>query len=752
VADNQIWSILEDKKKNIWIGTEKGVSCFDGKSFTTYTTAQGLAHNVVVSILEDKNGDIWFGTFGGGVSRYDGKSFYTYSTTQGLADNVVRSMLADSKGNIWFGTYEGGVSCYNGKTFSTYTTANNSVYGIVEDKKGEIWIGTYGGGVSCFDGKSFKTYTTKEGLSHNAVLSILEDKHGNFWFGTAGGGVSYFDGVSFKTFTSEQGLSDNFVSQIIEDDSGRIFFGTNLGISVIVGWNNETPLFEIYNMSTGYPVKDINTGQNTMLMDSKGSIWAATGDNIAALVHFDYKTVKKDTTPPNIVIQNIRINEENMCWYSILDQKAKIDSATISQQEAMTLGKPLSQQTRDKLRLQYSNIRFDSISRYYPLPYNLILPFKNNHVTFEFAAIETSRPNMVKYQYYLEGYDNKWSPVTNKSNAVYGNILEGTYTFWLKAQSPDGIWSEPISYQLEVLPPWHRSIWAYLSYLLLSILIVYILIYLNSKRLKTANIQLEKIVQERTYEIAQQNEELEAQTEEIQKQAEVLSEANATKDKFFSIIAHDLKNPFNSIIGHSDLLVQGMEHFSIDDIHRIATRINESAHQTYMLLENLLDWSMLQRGKITPNPEFCNLKTIILEVLSQNIEQATAKSISIRNKIDIDILVFCDENMTKTILRNLISNAIKFTKTGGAVSMQYQDRGSMIEVSINDTGVGISAKNLPNLFRIDRNITTIGTNKEQGTGLGLILCKELVTKQGGTIGVKSEVGKGTTVYFTLPKD
>ncbi len=242
---------------------------------------------------------------------------------------------------------------------------------------------------------------------------------------------------------------------------------------------------------------------------------------------------------------------------------------------------------------------------------------------------------------------------------------------------------------------------------------------------------------------------VEERTKKIELQNDELLELNATKDKFFSIIAHDLKSPFNTILGFSEILVNDVENFRKEEIKEYASNIHSSANQTLALLENLLDWARLQRGLIIPNLKRQDLKTIAADVCLFSNEIAKHKNISIINTITSDCFANCDIDMTKTVLRNLISNAIKFTNKNGSVSINAQIKGSFIEIQIKDTGIGIQADIIPHLFKIDKNISTHGTADESGTGLGLLLCKELIEKQGGTIWVTSEIGKGSSFYFTL---
>jgi PAS domain S-box-containing protein len=237
---------------------------------------------------------------------------------------------------------------------------------------------------------------------------------------------------------------------------------------------------------------------------------------------------------------------------------------------------------------------------------------------------------------------------------------------------------------------------------------------------------------------------------QIQHKNNELEDLNATKDKFFSIIAHDLKSPFNTIVGFSDLLNSNIDNYSKDNIKLFSNAINSSAKQTYKLLDNLLDWSRLQRGKIFLSIQPYNFKAIVDEIILFNNEQAFKKGLSIRNNILSNDPILCDLETTKTILRNIISNAIKFTNKDGIVEINLVERGDSFEIQVSDTGVGIQHSKLPFLFTIEQDVSTCGTANETGTGLGLLLCKELVEKQGGRIWVESIVGKGSTFYFTIP--
>ena len=238
--------------------------------------------------------------------------------------------------------------------------------------------------------------------------------------------------------------------------------------------------------------------------------------------------------------------------------------------------------------------------------------------------------------------------------------------------------------------------------------------------------------------------------QEVKLKNEELSELNAQKDRFFSIIAHDLKSPFNSIMGFSEILVGQINENDYDGIKRYAEIILESSQRAMDLLMNLMDWTRAQTGRMEFNPEYFEIIDLIDENILLFDGIAAQKGITINRILPPKIPVFADKEMLNTVCRNLISNAIKFTKPEGEIFISAIEKQTEIMVSVSDNGVGISKTNIGKLFRIDQNYTTSGTNREQGTGLGLLLCKEFVEKHGGQIRVDSLEGIGSTFSFTLP--
>ncbi|TND01226.1 MAG: Adenylate cyclase [Bacteroidetes bacterium] len=539
LVNNQVLSINEDESGNIWFGTFHGLSRYDGKSFTNFTVGQGLANNSVLCVHEDKKGKFWIGTYGGGVSCYDGNSFTNISVPQGLPFTVVYSILEDKSGNFWFGTGGYGVARYDGKTFTHFTTRqglpNNTVRCMREDKQGNIWFGTEGG-VCRYDGKSFLTLSTDQGLVNNTVYNIIEDSGGNFWIGTSGGlselTKKQLDEINaikteaagtknavrtepfFENFTTKDGLPDNNVTQILPVGENKLYLGTNLGVCELL-YDSKANAGEknwmagrIFNSVNGYPVKDVNFGLNGLFRDRHGIIWIATGSDKTALVRFDPAALN-ESPKPVLVINKIKINNEDVCWNDLLPAPAGMDSTRTAETTAElvgTFGKQLSAAEREAMKKKFKGIGMDGVAPWYPVPQNLVLPYKNNNISFDFNAVETGRNFAVMYQYMLEGYDRDWSPPSARATASFGNIYEGAYTFKLRAKNPDGVWGEPLNYSFTVLPPWWRTWWMYTLDLLLVISLIGGYIKWRERKLKKEKMALQEKVNIATKEIREEKE------------------------------------------------------------------------------------------------------------------------------------------------------------------------------------------------------------------------------------------------------
>ena len=246
--------------------------------------------------------------------------------------------------------------------------------------------------------------------------------------------------------------------------------------------------------------------------------------------------------------------------------------------------------------------------------------------------------------------------------------------------------------------------------------------------------------------------ELQAVNERLSESERNLKELNASKDKFFSIISHDLKSPYQGLLSILDLLIRDYDNLDDEEKKDIFIKIRNSSQRTYNLLDNLLQWSRIQTGKAKYNPEKINLLKVSSDIIDLFCDSSIVKGIAIKNLISEDIFLFADPNMIHLIIRNLLSNAIKFSYPYNEIILSALELDGHVEISVRDFGVGIEAEKAENLFRIDVQNSTMGTARETGTGLGLVLCKDMVTIHKGTIWSKSEKGKGSTFSFTIPME
>ncbi|MCS7052207.1 MAG: ATP-binding protein [Ignavibacterium sp.] len=239
--------------------------------------------------------------------------------------------------------------------------------------------------------------------------------------------------------------------------------------------------------------------------------------------------------------------------------------------------------------------------------------------------------------------------------------------------------------------------------------------------------------------------------EELKKVTKDLEEANREKDKFFSLIAHDLRTPLIGLAGYAEILANDIDELSKEEIRNYSNNIVEISKQAIKFLSNLLEWSRLQTGRIQYNPSDVSIYLLVQSIFQLLKSNAERKNITLNNFVNPEHIVYADENMIYSVLNNLISNAIKFTNSGGEITVASQLVEDKIVTSVKDNGIGMTEEQITNLFTLNKSFTSLGTAKEKGTGLGIILCKDFISKNFGKLWVESKEGEGTTFYFSLPK-
>jgi signal transduction histidine kinase/ligand-binding sensor domain-containing protein len=724
LSNSRVMSILKDSCNLIWIGTFGGYVTVIGnpdsddgeKWHSLFGPDQGLNSTRVYSIYEQRKGRIWFGTDGGGVVLFDGNRTTTYTKDQGLADNTIRVVSKSSGGGIWIGTYGGGVSLFEDDHFTNFTTSSgltsNNILSIFEDSNGVVWFGTDGGGLISYDKKSFTHFTVKDGFYSNTVYSIIEDNEGNIWFGTGGEGVIKYDGQKFTKIGTEEGLNNGYVLSLEQDNYGNIWAGTRYGINKIKNSpSDNTYTIRSYNYEDGFIGMGCNLGAIEKLPG--GEILVGTNDRLT-IFHGDTELHK--SAPFTMQMTNLMIFNEEIPWTHLHTLK---DTTFM-----LNNGLPLK------------NINLSGISRWNNIPVDLGVPYKLNYITFKFIAVTQNEINKVKYEYMLEGLDRKWNKTSTVTEIPYVNLSPGNYTFKVRATSSQGIKSNEVAYNFRIKPPWWQTVWFYVILASIFIVLFYLFVKYRERVLQRDKEILENKVQEQTEELLLKNNELEV--------------LNIEKDKLFSIIAHDLRGPFGTFLGLTQIMSEDFHSFNESELKSFAENMHCTAKNLYNLLENLLHWSRMQRQALPFIPREIELKNSVIDNLAWVMDTAKKKEIELSIDIPDDLKFEADESMLQTVIRNIVSNAVKFTPKGGKVSISSKIQDDFVEIIVRDNGVGMDEKLIANIFKIGNKSGRSGTEGEPSTGLGLIICKELIELHKGTIIVESAPQKGSEFIVKLP--
>ena len=581
---NRVRAICQDNYGNMWFGTSNGISKLSDNGFQSYTEKEGLSNSRIRSIIRTTAGDLWFGTFFGGINRYSGDIFVHYTENDQIANNQINAVHADQQNNIWIGTYEGvsKLEFTRGKlTVKTITEedglANNVVLSLLIDRYGNAWFGTEGG-ITIYNEIIRRNIEESDGLLNNEVLAILEDSKNNYWIGTSSGvniiqrPGGNFNEITIKTFTPEGGFPDLPVSAIYEDLNGNIWFGfSNDGFAVYDG--NSIKLFHLEenqdNVSTitgdrtgglwlgtkgggifNYPITeegiDTTNRRNISIADglSSNSTHLLTFDDNDNLWVGSEKGVDKisfSRTGEIIRIKHfgreegflgIETHDNAVCK----DNSGKIWFGTI---KGVTCYNPLAEQTNNIetythiTRVQIPNRDFiwdnsnfaDGVSGRFKLPDNLVLPFNQNSISFEFIGIYLKSPNNVQYKWRLDGFNEDWSIPSQKRDMTYTNLPHGDYNFLVRSSNEDNTWNEyPISFSFSIEPPFWKT-WLFILLICLSGLGLFVgFVKIRERNLRREKRILEEKVKKRTLEVVKQKEEIEAQRDEIEAQRDLATQ------------------------------------------------------------------------------------------------------------------------------------------------------------------------------------------------------------------------------------
>ncbi|NML39170.1 response regulator [Chitinophaga sp. G-6-1-13] len=766
LSQNSINALYKDDRGILWAGTYKqGVNYLNSNilRFPHYhhqeSDPKSLPYDDVNRFVEDKQGNLWIGTNGGGLIYFDRKNniFRQYqhdpNNPNSISNNVIVSLWLDQQNILWIGTYFGGLNSFDGKKFTRYrhndqdasSLADDKVWEIFEDKDQHLWIGTWGSGLDLFDlntGRFQHFYREKSGnQAPNYISALMNDRKGHLWTGTTNGVMVFSRDqklvATYRHTAGRKSLSSNNVICFLEDSKGRIWVGTHEGLNLL---NEHTGDFELFTMADGLPDNIILN----ILEDDNQRLWISTPSGLcSAMPHLKGNCVVLSIAgyDESNNLQNREFNENaalktttgelifgGPSGFNIINtgqtQKTAVHSKLVftGLQILNTNIKP-GETVNGRVVLAQSLSKLKSIN----------LEYRENVFSIEFASLDYGHKAHYRYAYTLEGFNTDWLYADgDQRKATYTNLDPGNYTFKVKALNSDGSWSEPISLEIHVEPPFWRTPLAFVIYLLSAAGLL-----LLARRITLDRIHMR-------YEVKQQRRETE--------RAQAIEQV---KTKFFTNVSHELRTPLSLIISPLDTIIKNTHDEAQQKQLGLVLR---NAQRLLNLVNQLLDFRKMEVQAIRLHLAMGDIVQFIRDISHSFTDIAEKKQITFHFSAAIDHLeIYFDKDKIEKILFNLLSNAFKYTPDNGAVTLRLSceqpsgdDDDATLVIAIQDTGIGIPDNQQQKIFERFFQTDVPADMANQGTGIGLAITKEFVKLHHGVITVKSAPGNGTCFTVRIP--
>jgi signal transduction histidine kinase/ligand-binding sensor domain-containing protein/DNA-binding response OmpR family regulator len=713
IASNENHTILLDSQNNMWLGAKgKGLNFIDRINNTCKLFNEkninlpNVTFQLIIDIKEDLEGNIWIASFNEGLIKYNPKTeifsqlnFGDLKKVQIIQHGTTTEIVIDKDNNILIGMIESGLVKYHQKTH-TLELLGESIAKRLKRKKLSIksieqidnilWLGTTYSGLISYN---LKTDQMQSYLLNNKdvrIVTMTQDNEKNIWLGTKGDGVFKFtpETAEYINYQTKDGLANNNVFDIQVDNNNNLWIGTYNGLSM---FNQREKLFTNYYKKDGMQSNDSSLGS---FFDAKtGVLWLGGMNGINRI---DTNTLSKKDDSSSLYLTSLKINGEKV---SVSDDK--------------------------KISLLKENI----ISAQ-----QLTLTHKENNFAFSFANINYQNTDKLSYQYQLAGYDH-WSDVPPENlTANYTNIPAGEYQFQVRVTNSNGEWNgAETSISILILPPWWLTTLAIIIYSLLIIISIYLVIHFRTRVLRNKANELERSVQRRTIELAQEKDKVERLLEQ--------------KNEEFANLSHEFRTPLTLILGtSSQLLTSSM---ADNQLNRIEV-IKRNGYRLLRMVDQLLNIETF-RVKAISQKSLQNTGNIIKQLVDAFTDLALEKGIKLQiiNIEDIDFELV-DDALEKIVV-NLLSNAIKYTHNGGSITLETKRTlNNELYIQIVDTGIGIPRDQLDSVFEKYNRVLSKESEQITGAGIGLALIKELIISHSGSITLTSELGSGTTITVLLP--
>lgn len=732
ISHRTISKIYADNLGNLWLGTHNsGINVFnpDGESVRYFTHLSGensISHKSVWGMCEGEPNIIFAGTDGNGVDIVNPYNQKISHIPKGqFSDKAILCALKTSEGKIWFGTYSGGINIYNPKTEKVenidelYKISELDIRCLYETDNKDIWIGTNSNGL-------FVYKTSENKLQHISSTNILDirdieqDEKGNLWLASFGKGLIKLSlkdySIKIYNWYLKQDYTPVAFSLVIKDNN--IWVGTRL--QGLLKFNIETEKFEVFNTNYNLP----NSSIRSILFDKLNQIWVSTNIGISFL-DLENKTFRNFDSSDGLQVGQFN---DNSC---ILLENGDLAFGGIHGLNVFSPKALLSSQNLPKVVFtdfivggQNQNETTPSVN--YFIAHNETIELKHfqNTITIKYNALSFPNSAAWEYDYVLKGHEPSWNLCENIRTVTYRNLSPGKYTFQVRSCGKSGIVRGTIK-QLEivVLPPWWKTWPAYILYFSILAFIIYIIFKYNNNQIKLKQgLIFEKKIRQQEHEAMEQ------------------------QARFFTNFSHELRSPLTLIQGPvNDLLNQGCLEYQ----KPLLQLIKRNSAVLLKLVKRLLEFRKIETKKTVLYIDKYDLSILVQEEAESFKYQASQLGISLIVNSQPGIYAYVDIEKIQIVLNNLLSNALKYTKTGGSITIGLLKSNGQIKLTVADTGTGIPKSEQEAVF--SPFYQAVNSAGKGGTGIGLALTKSLVELHGGTISVESD-SSGSLFTIDLPND
>jgi signal transduction histidine kinase/ligand-binding sensor domain-containing protein len=772
LISNDVWGFFEDSKQRLWIGTYNGINIITPDQKIVQLILNPGGSSRAEAIIQTGPDQFATAGFGSGLFLID-ESKHTIEKIglkEGLPSINILSIYQDKEGKLWLGSVDAGVILFDPqkRTIRHINQASglshNRADGITEDSSGKFWISTFGGVDQLdLDSSTIRNYSTKEGLSNDVTVMIFKDKKNRIWLPTERG-LNLLDPAKQTNtiFTIPSGLPANGIYSMLEKD-GRIYAGTGKGLTELEeGTRNVDGSIETY-----WKLHTYARPQGFTFLDFNGNAAAITGTDdfwwgiVQGITQMNKSVIKQDSIQAAIQVNGIDILGKSQYFIDPAYIR-NVDTLWSENKDTFYLKGTFGTLNTDKQK----GIEWDSLNMNY-FPVNLSLPPDRNYLRFHFSSSLPQFSGDYSYRYILDGVDESWSTVTDQPlSENYNNISPGYYTFRVSVKKGGGAWSEPSVYHFRIRPPWWKSWWAELIYVLLFISALRLWVRYRSRRLLKENARLEQKVTERTTELSNSLENLrQAQGQLIQ------AEKMASLGELTAGIAHEIQNPLNFVNNFSEVNTELLEDVNkaldegdvpeakelLKDVEMNMGKITFHGKRADAIVKGMLLHSRASSGQKIPT----DVNALADEYLRLSYHGLRAKDKSFNAQFTMDFdektgqVMLVQQDIGRVLL-NLFNNAFysvtekkKQLPEGyqPTVSVSTKRKKDSIEIRVRDNGQGIPQKVIDKIYQPFFTTKPAG----QGTGLGLSLSYDIITKEhSGKIDVVTKENEFTEFIIELP--